>query len=81
MDAHNEVSIFIADWFNYKVVFITNNGGEFTYAKYFKYAAEKIGWEVQIYYAQILGHEAEILKFDPDFIIFSQFIKKSGRGD
>ena len=60
---------------NYKVVFITNNGGEFTYAKYFKYAAEKIGWEVQIYYAQILGHEAEILKFDPDFIIFSQFIK------
>ncbi len=57
----------------YKVVFIINNGGEASYAEYFKYAAEKKGWDVQIYYAQIRGHEAEILKFDPDFIIFSQF--------
>ncbi len=57
----------------YKVVIITNNGGEYTYAEYFKYAAEKIGWEVVIYYNQTLGHEDEILAFDPDFIIFSQF--------
>ena len=57
----------------YKVVIITNNGGELTYSEYFKYAAEKLGWEVQIYYNQALGNEPEILNFDPDFIIFSQF--------
>ena len=57
----------------YKVVLITNNGGEYTYAEYFKYAAEKIGWEVVIYYNQTLGHEKEILEFNPDFLIFSQF--------
>lgn len=58
---------------SYKVIFVTNNGGEYTYAEYFKYAAEKMGWQVQIYYDQILGHEEEILSFDPDFIILSQF--------
>lgn len=57
----------------YKVAIITNNGGEFSYSEYFKYAAEKMGWEVKIYYNQTLGNEPEILKFDPDFIIFSQF--------
>lgn len=57
----------------YKVVIITNNGGEFTYSEYFKYAAEKKGWEVKIFYNQTLGNESEILAFDPDFIIFSQF--------
>ncbi len=57
----------------YKVVIITNNGGEFSYSEYFKYAAEKMGWEVKIYYNQTLGNEPEILEFDPDFIIFSQF--------
>ncbi len=58
---------------DYRVVFITNNGGEFSYAEYFKYAAEKMGWKVQIYYNQMLGNEPKILKFNPDFIIFSQF--------
>ena len=57
----------------YKVVIITNNGGECTYSEYFKYAAERMGWEVKIYYNQTLGNEPEILAFDPDFIIFSQF--------
>lgn len=56
----------------YKVVIITHYGGEYVYAEYFKYAAEKIGWEVQIYYKQALGHEREILSFDPDFIIMTQ---------
>lgn len=58
---------------SYKVVFITNNGGEYTYAEYFKFAAERIGWQVKIFYNQTLGHEDEILDFDPDFIILSQF--------
>jgi hypothetical protein len=58
---------------SYKVVFISNNGGEYTYSEYFKYAAEKNGWQVKIFYNQILGHEQEVLDFDPDFIIFSQF--------
>lgn len=57
----------------YKVVIVTNNGGEYSYSEYFKYSAEKMGWEVKIYYHQTLGHEDEILEFDPDFIIFSQF--------
>lgn len=57
----------------YKVVIITNNGGERGYADYFKYSAEKIGWEVKTYFNQTLGHEEEILKFDPDFILFSPY--------
>ncbi len=57
----------------YKVVIITNNGGEASYVDYFKYAAEKAGWEVQIYFNQTLGHEEAILAFDPDFIIFSAY--------
>jgi hypothetical protein len=58
----------------YKIVIITNNGGERSYADFFKYAAEKKGWEVQIFFYQTLGHEAEILAFDPDFILFSPYI-------
>lgn len=57
----------------YNVAIITNNGGEFSYSEYFKYAAERIGWNVRIYYNQTLGNEPDILEFDPDFIIFSQF--------
>lgn len=57
----------------YKVVIITNNGGERSYADYFKYSAERIGWEVEIYFNQTLGHEGEILEFDPDFILFSPY--------
>lgn len=57
----------------YKVVIITNNGGERSYVDYFKYAAEKKGWEVDIHFNQTLGHEDEILKFDPDFILFSPY--------
>lgn len=58
----------------YKVVIITNNGGERSYADFFKYAAEKNNWEVKIFFYQTLGHEAEILAFDPDFILFSPYI-------
>ena len=57
----------------YKVVIITNNGGERSYADYFEHAAEKMGWEVETYFYQALGHEDEILKFDPDFILFSPY--------
>ncbi len=61
----------------YKVVIVSNNGGEYSYAEYFKYAAERIGWEVQIYYNQLLGHEKDILAFDPDFIMFTLHIDNS----
>lgn len=57
----------------YKVVFITNKGGEYSYAKYFQYAAEKIGWQVKIYEANVFGYEKEILSFDPDFILQTLF--------
>ena len=57
----------------YKIVFITNRGGEYSYAKYLKYAAEKIGWEVHIYEENILGYEKEILNFDPDFILLAMY--------
>lgn len=54
----------------YRVVIVANNGGEYGYAEYFKFAAEKIGWQVNIYIDSITGYEKEILKFDPDFILF-----------
>ncbi len=57
----------------YKVVLISADGGEYSYVENFKYAAEKMGWEVQIYYNQILGHEKEILDFDPDFILLTPY--------
>ena len=53
----------------YKVVIITNKGGEYSYAEFFKFAAEKRGWEVLIYEENIFGYEKEILEFDPDFIL------------
>ncbi len=56
---------------SYKVVFVASAGGEFNYAEFFKYAAEKKRWEVQIYFYTILGREKEILNFDPDFILFN----------
>ncbi len=56
---------------NYKVVFITNRGGEYSYAKYFQYAAGKMGWEVKVYEDNVSGYEQEILSFDPDFILQS----------
>ena len=57
----------------YKVVFISHFGGELSYAKYFKYVAENKGWQVKIYSQSIQGDENEIIKFDPDFIIFSEY--------
>lgn len=56
---------------DYRVVIIAVNGGELSYAQYFKYSAEKIGWKVKIFNKQIQGHEDEILDFDPDFIILA----------
>lgn len=58
---------------SYKVVIVTNNGGERSYADYFKFAAERMGWQVKIFFNQTLAHEEEILSFDPDFIIFSPY--------
>ncbi|AVP87352.1 hypothetical protein phytr_4010 [Candidatus Phycorickettsia trachydisci] len=54
----------------YKVVYVVYNGGEYSAAKYFQYAAQKKGWEIKLYYQSIVGKENEILNFDPDFIIF-----------
>lgn len=61
----------------YKVVIITNNGGERSYADYFKFAAERMGWQVKIFFNQTMGHEEDILSFDPDFIIFSPYADNS----
>jgi len=58
---------------DYKVVFITCNGGEYNVAEFFKYAAEKRGWQVKVY--PFMGKEEEILAFDPDFIIQSTCTK------
>jgi|GEM_PF-2869779 len=55
----------------YKIVVIAVNGGELTYAQYLKYSAERLGWEVKIFNGETLGHEDEILAFDPDFMIFA----------
>lgn len=56
----------------YKVVILTKKGGEYSYAEYFKYSAERMGWKVNIYLDNITGYEHEILAFDPDFILFSE---------
>lgn len=58
----------------YKVVYVTCNGGEYSAAEYFKYAASKLGWEVKIFYYSLLGREEEFLNFDPDIVIISWFI-------
>ena len=55
----------------YKAVIVTSNGGEYSYSEYFKYAAERLGWQVIVYQKQVTGYEKEILAFDPDFIIFA----------
>ena len=57
----------------YKVVFITSEGGEENYAINFKVCAEKIGWEVKVFLLKINNFIDKILKFDPDFILFSLF--------
>jgi len=57
----------------YKVVFLTSIGGEHSAAKYFQYAAEKLGWEVKIYNMTVKGKEDEIVAFNPDFIIATLF--------
>lgn len=57
----------------YKVVFITCTEGEYSYAEYFKYEAEKMGWEVKIYYHSSWVHEDDIISFDPDFMLFTLY--------
>ena len=59
---------------HYKVAIIAGDGGgEYSYFEHFKYSAEKLGWEVTIYDQQVINHEEEILKFDPDFILYAIF--------
>lgn len=55
----------------YKVVLVANNQETLNYSEYFKFSAERLGWEVLILDQQILGNENEILNFNPDFIIFN----------
>lgn len=65
----------------YKIVFVTNNGGEYSYAEYFKTAAERIGWKVEIYWDTLRGREQEFLKFDPDFVILTRIIEAAHHVD
>jgi hypothetical protein len=58
----------------YKVVFVASKGGEQNYVEYFKYAAERNGWEVKVYLKNINSKDQEILNFNPDFILLSPFI-------
>jgi len=55
----------------YKVVFVVTHGGEYNYAECFKYAAERMGWQVRLYNKQINTYDREILEFDPDFILYA----------
>lgn len=59
----------------YKVVLVMCDGGELSYGLYFKLAAEKLGWQVLMYPNTIKGKESEIVDFDPDFILLSNFVK------
>lgn len=58
----------------YKIVLVVCDGGELSYAEYFKIAAEKQGWNVVIYNKSIEGKERDIIAYDPDIIIFSNFV-------
>jgi hypothetical protein len=60
----------------YKIVFVTSAGGEENQAQYFKYSAEKIGWEAQVYFKYAKQFSNDIIKFDPDFILFSLFASR-----
>ncbi len=52
---------------SYKAALIIDGAGEYSYGKYFKYTAEKNGWQIKIYNKNI---DLSVLEFDPDFIIF-----------
>lgn len=54
----------------YKVVIVTNKGGEYSYAEYFKYAGERMGWEVNIYVvSEFNSCVRDVIEFDPDFML------------
>ena len=53
----------------YKVVIVTSKGGEYSYAEYFKFAAERRGWKVRVFEDNIVGYDESIISFDPDFIL------------
>lgn len=55
----------------YRMVIITSNGGEWSESRHLLNGAINLGWEGEIYFHTTTGHEEEILKFDPDFILFS----------
>ena len=57
----------------YRVVFVTTRGGEYNYAECFKYASERMGWEVRVYSEEINTFYKEVLDFDPDFILYSTY--------
>jgi len=54
----------------YKLLIITTNGGEWAESKYLASGAKNLGWDSKIIFYTTNGHEDEILKYDPDFIIF-----------
>lgn len=59
---------------SYRVAIIAGDGGgEYSYFEYFKYSAEKLGWQVAIYDGETINHEQAILEFDPDFILYAIF--------
>ena len=55
----------------YKAVLVANSLENLNYSEYFKFSAERLGWEALILDQQTLGNENEILAFNPDFIIFN----------
>ncbi|AVP87152.1 hypothetical protein phytr_1940 [Candidatus Phycorickettsia trachydisci] len=59
----------------YKVVYLTSGAGEYSAFKYFQYAAEKLGWEVKMYFATLDGKADEIISFNPDFIISTLYVR------
>jgi hypothetical protein len=58
----------------YKVVIVTSKGGEYSYAEYFKFAAERRGWKVRIFEDNIVGYDESLISFDPDFILLMKNI-------
>ena len=58
----------------YKIIILTTWGGEWTHATHLKASAERMGWEVKIYHQSLSSYEDEILKFNPDFIIYASDI-------
>jgi hypothetical protein len=59
----------------YKIIIMTTNGGEFAESQHLLNGIKNLGWEGRIIFNTTEGNEDEMLKFDPDIILFSIGIK------